>query len=86
MEISNITQFITTYAIVGVLLSAVLEFISRKFDAGGSKMKFISVFFSLAVAGFFVWVKSTPWFPTFLTILSSASAVYALFFNNKKAE
>lgn len=86
MEISNITQFITTYAIIGVLLSAVLEFISRKFGADGAKMKFISIFFSLALAGIFVWIKNAPWFPTFLTILSSASAVYALFFNNKKAE
>ena len=81
----EITEFITTYAIVGVFLSAILEVISRKFGAGGTRMKMITVIFSLGVGGLFVWLQSTPFFPTVLTILASASAVYAFFFN-KKAE
>jgi hypothetical protein len=79
----DITTFFTTFAIVGIALSAVLEVISRKFGVGSTKMKLISIGLALVLAGAYYFASNASWFPTFLTILGSASTFYAFVFNKK---
>lgn len=73
----NVTEFLGIM-VVGAALSAVLEYLSRKYDPSSGKMKFFTILGAVIVGGGYVWIRSTPWFSTIITVLTSASAVYAL--------
>jgi len=69
--------------IVGVLLSAVMEFISSKFGVGSTKAKLLTIALSLVVGGVYTALVNTVWWSTVLGVLAAASTTYALAFNNK---
>lgn len=82
MEVININEFLAI-AVVGGLLSVIFEFINSSYPSNPFKTKLLVIGLSLAVGAFYVWLRSTPYFATVLTILGAASTVYALFFNKK---
>lgn len=82
MEVININEFLAI-AVVGALLSVVFEVIGKKFPTNPNKTKALVILLSLIVGGFYVWIRSTPYFMTFITVLGAASTVYSLFFNKK---
>lgn len=73
----NIADFVGIL-IVGSALSLVLEYFSRKFGPTSGKMRAITIVGSIVVGGAYVFVRSTSWFPTIVTVLTAASAFYAL--------
>lgn len=69
-------------AIVGALLSVVIEIVTANVT-DPRKTKLITILLALVVAGSYVWLRSTPFFQTALTVLGTASIVYGFFFNRK---
>lgn len=65
-------------AVVGAVLSAIMQIIKEKFGTDSGTSKFLVIGLSLIVGGVYVWVRSTPYWETALTVLMSASTVYAL--------
>lgn len=61
--------------IVSAGLSYLLELLTSNLDEKWSKIT--TIVMSIIVAGLFVWVRNTEFFPTVLTVLGFASAVYA---------
>lgn len=64
-------------AIVGVVLSFLIEVINRKFGIGGARAKALTILLALSVGTIYVWLRSTPYWQTILTVLMAASTVYA---------
>ena len=69
-------QQIFNLAIVGGAVSYFLEYLPKKFGALNSKIVTIAV--CLAVGTIYALFSETTWFATVLTVLASASTVYAL--------
>lgn len=69
-------------AIVGALLSVIIEMVTANIS-DPRKTKVITIMLALVVAGAYVWLRSTSFFPTVLTVLGTASIVYGFFFNKK---
>lgn len=67
--------------VIGVLVSAVMEWISSKYGVGGTKAKLLTVVFSIVVGAVYVGLSHTVWWTTILGILAAASTTYALAFN-----
>lgn len=65
-------------SIVGVALSFLIESIKGFFGEGSFKAKLLTIVLSIIVGGGYALLKSTVWWATILTVLTSASAVYAL--------
>lgn len=69
-------------AVVGAILSIALELIK-----GESKnplvTKALTLVLAILTAGGYVWVRSTPYFETLITVLGTASIVYGFFLNKK---
>lgn len=77
-------QSLLNIAIVGVFLSFLLEAISSsRLRTNPLIMKGLTIGLSLIVSGVYVWLKSTPYFVTVMTILTAASTVYAFLFNRR---
>lgn len=70
-------------AVVGALLSLVIEFVTMKVS-NPMVTKFVTIVLAIAVAGAYVWVRSTPYFQTVVLVLGTASIVYGFFLNKKK--
>lgn len=70
-------------AVVGALLSLFIEVITAKIS-NPSVTKFVTLMLAIVVAGAYVWVRSTPYFPTVVVVLGTASIVYGFFLNKKK--
>jgi hypothetical protein len=70
-------------AVVGALLSLALEYITGHVKSKNAS-KAITLVLSLVVAGGYVWVRSTPYFETMVTVLGVASIVYGFVFNKEK--
>ena len=75
MEISELLSI----GIVGVVLSLIIELITKKLGSKKLLSKAITIAASLIVAGLYVWARSTAYWGTVVIVLGSASAVYALF-------
>lgn len=69
-------------AVVGALLSLVIEVITKKVN-NPTVSKAITLVLSIIVAGAYVWVRSTPYFQTVIVVLGTASIVYGFFLNKK---
>lgn len=72
MDIQNFLAI----TIIGAILSFIIELVNRKFSASAWQSKAITVTLALIVGAVFIWVQSTSFYPTFITILGSASIVY----------
>lgn len=73
-------------SVVGVFLSLVIELVKKKFETQSWATKMITVVLSVVIAGGYIWIRSTPWFETVLTVLGAASIVYAFFLKSKPEE
>ena len=70
-------------AVVGALLSLVIEGITNKFGTERWATKVITLTLAIVVGGGYIWIRSTPWFQTVVTVLGTASIVYGFFLNKK---
>lgn len=73
----EITDF-TAIAVVGAMLSVMIQFIKAKYGTTSSATKALTLGLSIAFGGLYVFIHNTPYFETVVLVLSSASAVYAL--------
>lgn len=80
----SISEFLAI-GIVGAAMSVVFEIINSRYASNPNKTKFLVILLSLIVGALYVWVRTTPYFVTVVTILGAASTVYALFFNKKSS-
>lgn len=69
-------------AVVGALLSLVIEFI-KGYNSNPLVTKIETLILAIIVAGGYVVIRSTPYFETVLTVLGTASIVYGFFLNKK---
>lgn len=76
-------QGLLNIAIVGAVLSVCIESIGKFFPTKPAITKLVTIALAFVVGGGYVWLKSTPYLPTVLTVLASASTVYAFVFNKK---
>lgn len=74
----NIENFLGI-AIVGVIFSLAVQFIKNKFGTSSNGTKLITVSLAVVIAGIYVWIQSTPYFETVITVLGVASTIYAFF-------
>jgi len=65
-------------AVVGGLLSVIMEWISEKFGVQAVAAKILVVILSLVVGSVYVFLKDTPWWSTVVGVLMASSTVYAL--------
>ena len=66
------------FAIVGVVISLIMQGLKYKFGMDSWKSKLSVVVLSLIVGYGYVLFKETPFWETSVTALASASTVYAL--------
>ena len=69
-------------AVVGGILSLLLEIANSKVS-DPQLSKAITLVASVVVGGLYVYVRSTPYFETMVTVLGGASIVYGFFLNKK---
>lgn len=83
---SNIAeiQSLLSLGIVGVIVSIFVQYIKSKFGIESMKAKLLTVLVSIAVATFYVFIKDTQFFGTFVAILAIASTFYAFIFSGSK--
>ena len=74
----EINDFIAI-GVVGAGLSLALSSLKAKFGTKGAGMKAIVLLMSCLVGGLYVWLRATPYFETTMTVLGSATVVYAYF-------
>lgn len=75
MDISNFVSL----GVVGVVFSLALQWVKGKFGVDSLGTKIYTVVLALIIGGVYVWIQSTPYFQTVLTVLGAASAFYAFF-------
>lgn len=71
-------------SVVGALLSLTIEGLTNKLGTERWATKVITLVLAVFIGGVYVWLRSTPWFPTVITVLGVASIVYGFFLNTKK--
>ena len=71
-------------SIIGVIVSGIIELVTRIADTRPLVSKFVAVGVSLVIGTGYYFLSSAVWFPTVLTILAIASAVHALFLTKNK--
>lgn len=77
----DIQEFISI-AVVGAFLSLLIELVKEnKFNPLATKA--LTLVLAIIIAGGYVWVRSTPYFETLITVLGTASIVYGFFLNKK---
>jgi hypothetical protein len=70
-------------ALVGVLASALIEIINKKFGLGSSMAKVITIGVSILLGTIYFFLKDTVLWQTILGVLGTASTVYAFFLKGK---
>jgi hypothetical protein len=78
LTIMDIQEFVGI-AVVGTLLSLLVQALKNKLGTTSLATKFLTVVLAIVVGGLYVWLRSTPAFQTVITVLTVASTVYALF-------
>lgn len=81
---TSLTEF-TSIGIVGIVLSLVIEVITRFWATKPLTSKVIAVIAAVIVGVIYTLLRQTVWWTTILAILGAASTVYSLFFNSNKA-
>lgn len=66
-------------SIVGVILSFIINWGKEYFGTESNATKGITIALSVVVGLVYVYFRSTLWWESILTVLGSASAVYAFF-------
>lgn len=74
MDIQTFLQI----GIVGAALSGFVQLIKEKYGTQGFGTKIITVVLALLFSTAFVFLKDTAFWPTIITILGTASTIYAL--------
>lgn len=78
MELITISQFLSI-SIVGVVLSGLIAWLKNALGTTGNTTKVLTAILACIVAGAFVWLQSTPYIQTVVTVLGVASTVFAFF-------
>ena len=73
----NINDFIGI-AIVGSILSFVVQYIKGTFGTTSNLTKGLTILLAIFVGALYVFLQGTVWWTTILGILAAASTVYAL--------
>lgn len=73
-------------AIVGAIVSFVLQYIKNKWGANGNATKLAAIVASLIIGCFYWFVRDTAVWVNFVGILTVASTVFALLIKNTGAE
>lgn len=76
-------QALLNIAVVGAVLSVIIEAIGQFFATSPAVTKAVTVGLCIAVGSAYVWLQSTPYLATVLTVLAASSTVYAFVFNRK---
>jgi hypothetical protein len=71
--------------IVGVVVSALIELITRMAATKPLASKFVAIGASLVAGIIYYFARGTAWFASFILILGTASAFYALFLTPNKS-
>lgn len=66
-------------SVVGAGLSLAIQSLKVKFGATGWWTKTLTLVLAILVGGLYIWLRSTPYFETVMTVLGAASVVYAFF-------
>lgn len=66
-------------SIVGAGLSLSIDWLKAKFGTTGWATKTVTLLLSLLIGGLYIWLRSTPYLETVLTVLGAASVIYAFF-------
>lgn len=78
MQTALSIQSLLQIGIVGVGLSIALEGIKKLTGTSGIKMKAITLGLALVVGSVYVFLANTPYWTTIISVLASASLVYAV--------
>jgi hypothetical protein len=65
--------------VVGAGLSLAIDSLKAKFGTTGWATKTVTLLLAILIGGLYVWLRQTSYLQTVLTVLGSASVVYALF-------
>lgn len=65
-------------AVVGGLLSLVIQFIKNKLGTDSTATKILTIVLSIIVGGAYFLLRDTVWYATIVGILAASSTVYAL--------
>lgn len=86
MEIETITalQNLLGIGIVGGIVTLLVDAVKAKAGNRPNVVKGITIVFSLMFGTVYVLIRETSWFPTVLSVLASATTIWAFFL--KKAE
>jgi biotin transporter BioY len=66
-------------AIVGAIVSALIEWVTRKWGTTSLASKAVAIVISIIVGGFYTYFSGTVWWTTIIGVLAAASTVWALF-------
>lgn len=80
------TQQFLSIALVGAIVSAITEYISRKFNVTGNSAKMVTILLSVLLGGAVVYLQQTTLWPSIAGVLGSASAIYALLLKDIKQQ
>ena len=72
------TQDFLSIGLVGVIVWSLTEFVSRKFNVGGTQAKLVAVGLSVAFGTLVVVLQQTQYWPTIVGVLTTASTIYAM--------
>lgn len=75
MEISDFMGIM----VVGAVLSLVIQGLKNWLGTDSLSTRGLTIALALIVGGGYVWLRSTPYFQTAVLVLTTASAVYAIF-------
>ena len=82
MELTDILSL----TVVGVALSTTINLVKEKFKTSTNGSKAITVLLSLAVGGAYAWLKKADLLESTVSVLASASTVYALLLKKSDEE
>lgn len=80
MEISTVLSL----GVVGAATSVLIQFLKNKYGLESIKAKVFTLVVALVVAGLFYTLTTIGYIETFVSILASASTVYAFFIKGSK--
>lgn len=81
MEIETITslQNLLGIGIVGGMVTLIVDAVKAKLGARPNVVKAVTIGFSLLFGTAYVLIRDTSWFPTIVSVLASATTIWAFF-------
>lgn len=77
-------QIFLELSVVGALVAAAFQALKSRYT-DPARLKAAVAVVSVVIAAFFVWLQSTPWLPTVMTILTTSQFVWAFFMKDTKS-